>query len=103
MGFPEARARQQTAVFARLGEPGSWTGITDPVQVRLIEGDELASLGETQLILGSLAIKVRRSDVASPTTGDECRLTGSDRLFRVTSDPMLDRNAAWICPVVEVF
>ncbi|ADK99391.1 head-tail joining protein [Brevundimonas subvibrioides] len=102
MSFPEARARQQAAVFARLGEPGHWNSATDPVQVRLVEADDMASLGELQLIVPTMAIRVRKADRPDVQVDDTCWIVAIDRTFRVTSDPMLDRNGVWVCPVVEV-
>lgn len=103
MGFAEVRERQQEAVFARLGEAAEWTGMADPVQVRFAEEDEVAGFGDgSRLIMGALMLKVRRAAVPSPAIGNEVRLIASDRRFRITSDPQLNRNAAWLCPVEEL-
>lgn len=103
MGFAGARERMQDAIFARLGEDALWNSQPDPVRVRWREEDEVAGYGDgSQLILRGLVLKVRRRQVASPAPGDQIDLIDSGRRFRITSDPVLDRNSAWECPVEEV-
>lgn len=101
MSFPQARGRLQTAVFGRLGEAATWNG--EPVRARLGEGDEEVGLGDSRLILGGLALRVRRSDVASPGSGDDVRLTDAGRRFQVSGDCRIDANGVWTCPAEEVF
>ena len=101
MAFAQARERLQSGIFARLGEDALWAGLADPVRVRLAEKDEIASFGETELMLASLVLRVRRQDVDAPTVGDLVVLSASGRRLRVSAEARLDANGVWSAPVVD--
>lgn len=103
MAFAELRGRVQGAVFARLGEDARWNSQPNPVRVRWREEDEVAGYGDgSQLILRGMVLKVRRSEVQSPSIADVAELVADGRRFRIIADPVLNRNAVWECPVEEV-
>ena len=108
MSFAGASTRLQAAVFDRLGEDGFWNEASTPVRVRFASSDELASFGSGgRLIVGAMAIRVRRSELPSPSVDDTVRLPVSvsrseAMTLKVYSDPTVDRNGVWSCPVVVV-
>lgn len=102
MGFAQSRARLQTAVFGRLGEDATWTGIPTPVRIRLAEMDAEVGFGEARLIAPAKAIRVHRDAVPAPMVGDMVQLLDSLRAFRVSQEPQVDLNGVWQCPAVEV-
>lgn len=102
MSFAEVVARQQKAVFDRLGEDAAWSGVAGTVRVRLREEDDSARLGEGTILMGVMHLRVRRSDVPEPSVGESVILIASGRAFKVSSDPSLNRRGVWMCPVVEM-
>lgn len=103
MGFAGARERQQAAIFARLGEDAIFDGGAEPVRVRHLDEDEVAGFGDgSNLIVPRESVRVRRIDVAAPSIGKIFELIESGRRFRITSDPIRNRNDVWVCPVSEV-
>lgn len=101
MSFPQARERLQASVFARLGEDALWGGAAEPVRVRFAEKDEVASFGQTDLMLATLVLRVRRSEVEAPSSGDVVELILSGRRLRVTAEPRLDANGVWAIAVTD--
>lgn len=101
MSFAEARTRQQAAVFDRLGEDAGWTGVADPVRIRLRRYDGEAGLGDGDLIVRRVFIRVRASDVPRPASGDEVTPSETGGTFVVRGDPMLDQKNVWECEAVE--
>ena len=101
MGFPQARERLQNAIFARLGEDAQWTGIDPLVRVRFAERDELATLGDTELMMASLVLRFRRSEVGAPNVGDVVVLDVSGRRLRISGEARMDANGIWAAPVVD--
>lgn len=106
MSFAGAADRLQAAVFARLGEDATWSGIFGTVRVRRREYDEESHLGEGGAeILTVRFIRVRESEVAAPAEGDEVQILGdggvpvAGGLYRVSGEPEIDRKRVWRCPV----
>ena len=101
MRFAEGRARLQNAVFATLGEDAVWAG-TIPCRVRVMSEDDTAPFGSgSRLIVTSLVVRVRQSEVPDPRIDDEIGFPDG-RVLRVTSDPMIDANGVWACTVAQV-
>ena len=101
MGFPQARERLQNAIFARLGEDAQWAGIDPKVRVRFAERDELATFGDTELMMAGLVLRFRRSEVAAPAVGNLVVLDKSGRRLRLSADARMDANGVWAAPVVD--
>lgn len=105
MSFPEAQGRLQQAVFDRLGEDAAWSGIAGTVRVRWREADEELHLDRGAIVETGRRIKVRRSDVSSPTKGQQVQILDQDgapiagQLFVVVGKPTLDRKGVWTCKV----
>lgn len=100
MSFAEAVARQQDAVFRRLGEDATWSGIDDPVRIRVAEKDEEASWRESQAVVRARYVRVRQSEVSVPAPGQTLIRTTSGESLRVIETPTLDRKGVWLCKVV---
>lgn len=101
MSFPRARERLQGAIFSRLGEDATWNGTGDVVRVRFAEKDEMASLGDSDILLAGLALRVSRSQVEAPKVGDVVKLSDSGRELRLIGEARLDANAVWTAPVAD--
>lgn len=102
MSFAEVVERQQAAVFRRLGEDASWSGVADPVRVRFAERDDLIGWGEGQTVTRARFVRVRQSEVPQPVVGDEVVWTAKARTFEVIEEPTLDRKGVWTCGVKEI-
>lgn len=100
MSFAEAVARQQDAVFRRLGEDATWSGVADPVRIRVAEKDEEASWRESQAVVRVRYLKVRQSEVSAPVAGQVLVRTKTAESLRVIETPTLDRKGVWLCKVV---
>jgi hypothetical protein len=104
MSFPSALARQQQAIFQRLGEDADWDGAV----VRIIRrsDDERLQLERGQLVEPGNTIRVRRADVANPAIGqivqvlDDAGNALADARFAVSGEPLLNRHGAWVCQVI---
>ena len=101
MSFPQARERLQNAIFARLGEDAQWAGIDRKVRVRFSERDELATFGDTELMMAGLVLRFRRSEVAAPAVGNLVVLDKSGLRRRLSADARMDANGVWAAPVVD--
>jgi hypothetical protein len=107
VSFPSALERQQQAIFQRLGEDAQWDGVAGAVRVIRRSADERLQLDRGQLIEGGLTIRVRKSDVASPAPGQIVQLLDdngdaiADARFAVSAEPMLNRQGAWVCQVIQ--
>lgn len=105
MPFSDALVRLEAAVFDRLGEDASWSGITGTVRVRRREADEEIGFGHGFAIVDGARIKVRKSEVPAPIEGDQVQVLDSngtpleDGGFIVAGEPRLDRKGVWTCPV----
>lgn len=103
MSFAESVDRQQDAVFRALGEDAAWTGVADPVRIRCAERDQLDAWGESQSVVRTRFVRVRRNEVASPAEGDiVTRTANGAALLKVIGTPRLDRKRVWTCEVIEV-
>lgn len=102
---PQAQARLQAAVFGRLGENATWSGITGTVRVCRREHDEELRMERGTLIERGGMVRVRKSEVAAPAEGDQVQVLDddgnpiADAAFTVTGEPQLDRRGVWTCPV----
>ncbi|HVM38296.1 MAG TPA: hypothetical protein VM265_07915 [Sphingomicrobium sp.] len=105
MSFAETLARQQQAVFDRLGEDATWTGVEDVVRVRRREADEELRFDRGAAVMGGHLIMVRRSEVADPVEGNQVQILDASgepvpgALYALAGEPMLDRKGVWRCAV----
>lgn len=105
MSFAGAQERLQQAVFDRLGEDATWSGIADPVRVIRREADEDLRLGEGSVMVTGRSIRVRKAQVAAPAEGDTAQIldaagaAAAGALYSVAGEPKLDRKGVWHCPV----
>lgn len=99
MSFAEAVVRQQDAVFRHLGEDATWSGVADPVRIRVAEKDEEASWRESQAVVRVRYVKVRKSEIAAPVAGQVLVRTKTLESFRVIETPTLDLKGVWLCKV----
>ena len=96
MSWARLQARQQAAVFAALGHDAQWEGVGGTVRVLL--RDEDALLGQT--VVDAVQIRVRRSEVEAPRSGQLVTVAGAngdERRFELIGTPLLDRKATWRC------
>lgn len=105
MTFAERVTRLEEAVFRTFGENATWTGAADPVRVVRKEADEEVPFTRGGGIVTGHRIKVRKSEVASPSIGDEVQILDgdgnpvADGAFTVSGEPRLDRKGVWTCIV----
>lgn len=102
MSFAGVVERQQAAVFRRLGEDATWSGVADPVRVRFAERDDVIGWGEGQVVERARFVRVRAVEVAAPVKGDLVVWTDKARTFEVIETPTLDRKGVWTCGVKEI-
>ena len=98
--FDDAVARQQAAIFDRLGADATWDGSAEPVRVIQRDYDDDVRIGRAAIIAGRVIIKVRKSEIATPEA-DHVVIIGSDS-FKIIGDPMLDRKKVWNCDAAPV-
>lgn len=101
MSFAEVVERQQAAVFRRLGEDATWSGVADSVRVRFAERDDVIGWGDGQVVTRARFVRVRQSEVAEPVAGDTVVWTDQGRTFEVIETPTLDKKGVWTCGVKE--
>lgn len=106
MPLPQAALeRQQDAIFRVHGVDATWGGVSGTVRVIPREADEEMRLDRGTLIELGGSIRVRKSEVPTPSIGDDVQLLDADGnpvgdgVFTVTGEPQLDRRAVWHCPV----
>lgn len=103
MSFAESVDRQQDAVFRALGEDATWSGVADSVRIRRAERDQLDAFAESQSVVRTRFVRVRRSEVAGPAAGDiVAPVAEGAALLKVIGTPRLDRKRVWTCEVIEV-
>ncbi len=106
MGFRDAIGRMESAVFDRLGEDATWTGVVEPVRVRRREADEELQQTYGEIVATGRSIRVRKSEVDAPAEGDEVQILDDDgnpvagAAYTVTGEPELDRTDVWTCKVI---
>ena len=106
MSFAEAQARLQQAVFDRLGEDATWTGVDAPVRVIRREYDEEGRFDVAVQVPTVRRLRVRKSEVPVPADGDEAQILDAlgepvdGAFYRVAGEPQLDRKGVWTCPVI---
>lgn len=101
MGFAKQRERMTDAIYRRLGEPSTWTGVPDPVLVIDNEQDESLEFGQSVRIERSRFVRVRKKEVASPQAGDIVALD-SGISYQVMGEPELQRHLVWQCEVTLI-
>jgi hypothetical protein len=107
MSFTQAIARQQDAIFDRLGEDADWDGV-GVVRVRRREADEDLHFDRGAIVETGHTIKVRKSQVDAPAIGQVVQILDDngdplpDAMFEVSGEPKLDRRRVWTCPVVPI-
>lgn len=87
------------AVDAHLGEPATWSGIEGVVRVHDERADDTARFGDTDVILDTRVVRVRRVLVPTPAHGDTVTLLDSGEVLTVSGDPVLDEEGYWACTV----
>jgi hypothetical protein len=103
VSFAEVVERQQDAVFRRLGEDATWSGIADPVRIRFAERDDSLAWSEGRTVALVRFVRVRRSEVASPAIGDVIvRTEQGGQQLEVIETPTLDRKGVWLMGVKEL-
>lgn len=98
MSFAEAVARQQEAVFRRLGEDAAWTGVADAVRVKCVTREDTEPFGQSRDVVQVNFVRVRKSEVAAPVEGHVVTLERGP-VFVVIAEPLLDRKGVWVCQV----
>lgn len=102
MSFIAARGRLTDAIFRKLGEDAGWAGVDRPVRVILREQNDDVQIGDSRIVGMARYIRVRRSEVPSPSEGNVIEPAESGGRYRVIGEPMLDRRAVWLCEVVRL-
>lgn len=108
MSFAGLQGRLQESVFARLGEDADWEGIDLPVRILRREEDVEVALGDAGEIVTARTWKVRRSEVPAPERGQAVQLLDAAGLpdplglFRLISEPKLDRKGRWSFDVAPI-
>lgn len=92
MGYAEVMARQQAAVYAKLGIDADWGSPSTPVRVILRDDDAIVG----RAVADSVIIRVRKSEVPAPVAGDPVALEDG-RTYAVFGEPLLDRKGSWRC------
>ena len=75
------------SVEARYRPKGA-AALPNPIRVIRGQADQLARLGDSQLLQGSNVFEIQRADVAEPRGGDEMTIAGVT--YRLLGDAMLD-------------
>ena len=107
MSFPQVLARQQAAVFARLGEGATWEGVSGTVRVIPRTADERLQLDQATIIATGVTIRVRKVEVDAPAEGQQVQVLDDNGdplaggLFVLNGTPELDRKGVWHCPAKE--
>ena len=102
MSFISARGRLVDAIFRKLGEDAAWAGAQLPVRVILREQNDDVQMGDSRIIGIARFIRVRRTEILSPSEGDIVEPSESGGKYRVIGEPMLDRRAVWLCEVTRL-
>ena len=102
MSFADALARQQAAIFARLGEDAGWTGAANPVRVIVRTFDDDAPIGPAAIMAPRCFIKVRRSEIAAAVAGDLVTPAETGGTFKIVGEPAIDRKGVWKCEAMRV-
>lgn len=102
MSFAQALVRQQAAIFDRLGEDAGWTGISGTVRVIFRHYDEDARLGQGSIVSRRHFIRVRKSEVAAPASGNIVTPQESGGSYKICAEPMLNRKGVWECEAVKI-
>jgi len=102
MSFAEVVDRQQDAVFRRLGEDATWSGVSGSVRIRCAERDDLDGWGDGQRVVRTRFVRVRRSQVPTPGIGDTITRAADGVVLEVLAKPRLTRTRIWTCEVKEI-
>ncbi|WP_296167994.1 hypothetical protein [uncultured Brevundimonas sp.] len=99
-GLSERRARILASVYRTFGEAATWTpvagGSAVPATVRRVVGEAVLNWGESEAVVPTLTLRVRVSEVASPSEGDLVTF-GAD-LIRLIAEPRLEPlGLEWLC------
>lgn len=96
----DRRARLLDAVYRAYGEVSVWTPVgggaaLTPV-VRRQAGDQVVRWGDSQAVLGTLVLRVRRSEISAPSEGDLIVITPD--IFKLIAEPRLEPvGLEWLC------
>lgn len=96
----DRRARLLDAVYRAYGEASVWTpaggGVSSTPVVRRQAGDQVVSWGDSQAVMGTLILRVRRSEMAAPGEGDLVAIAPDT--FKVIAEPRLEPiGLEWLC------
>lgn len=93
MSFTQRLARQQEAIFARLGTDANWPDIAEPVRVIVREND--AVFGQT--VADTVKLRVRQSEVAEPREAQIVEVVETGLFYEIIGTPLLDHKLVWNC------
>lgn len=85
------------AIFERMGEAATWSGVGGTVQIRFREEDVIAPGDDPAMVVTTHFIRVRRSEVPEPAAGDVVVPQESGGSYIITGSPRIDRKGIWIC------
>ena len=96
----DRRARLLDAVYRAYGEASVWTpvggGVPATPSVRRQIGEQVVRWGDSEAVMGSLILRVRRSELAAPAEGD--LVTIAPDTFKVIAEPRLEPvGQEWLC------
>jgi len=101
MSFQDAIARMESAVFDRLGEDATWSGVDGTVRVRRREADEDLRYDTGAIVETGRTIRVRKIDVPAPAEDDTVEILDDDgnviESIVISGVPEIDRTDVWTC------
>lgn len=101
MSFRSELSGLDEATFDAFGEGAQWSGLPDPVRVRISEPDEDQAVGRSRFVVKAVTLRVRVSDVPAPKKGDTV-IVGAVT-YSIVADPKANRRRTqWICEASEV-
>lgn len=99
MGFSADMADMVASIDSELGEPATWSGVAEPVQVHPTDEDDIARFGGGEVALRSRSLSVHRSAVPQPAAGNIVTLIETGEALEVCGAPTIDRDGYWLCTV----
>jgi hypothetical protein len=104
MSFSNAARRMQDSLFERGGDDALWkvggSGDGVPCKLLISEPDVIQKFGEENIVLRTVTLKVRKSEIEAPAGGDVVAVTASGTNYTLVADaePTLDAHRyVWSC------
>ena len=98
--FPTLLARQQAAIFRRLGEDADWdfgdAQAPTPCRIILRDFDEESRTGLGGVVRRHHFIRVRSSEIESPQDRNIATLEDGSR-YQIVGEPLMTRKGGWEC------